>query len=224
MQIGNAIAHIPIGEPVAARTRFDVALSSDSQHLSKFQILMRQQMEFFTSTAADVDYSVQGRKRRPNAGQVGLRCKHCADLDLRQRGRGAVYFPTTINAVYQAAQNMATNHLQGTCSRIPVSVRQSLDAFRDQRETASRGKQYWADACLAVGLRESDDGLCFAPTLAGDHDVNCKSVGAKAEVNAARAESSHSSNSQDATAKSSSVEEEDNAEGDEETAVHPPSN
>jgi len=88
--------------------------------------------------------------------------KHCSDLSLRQRGRGAVYYPTTLNAVYQAAQNMATNHLQSHCNRIPSDVRQQLCDLRERRDTASGGKQYWADACSAVGLVEDGQHLRFA--------------------------------------------------------------
>ena len=141
--------------------KMDMHLPSDVMFLSEYQAQIRLQLEYFTSTRIDVNYSVQGRKRRAILGQVGIRCKHCADLSLRQRGRGAVYYPTTLHAVYQAAQNMATNHLQAHCNRIPTALRHELARLRDRRDTASGGKQYWADACRVVGLVEEGDCLRF---------------------------------------------------------------
>jgi hypothetical protein len=101
-------------------------------------------------------------KKNSRVGQVGIRCQHCADLPLRQRGRGAVYYPTKLAGVYQAAQNMAVNHLNDFCHRLNAEIRNRLLELRNSKETASGGsKKYWAEACAAVGLYEDEDGLRF---------------------------------------------------------------
>jgi hypothetical protein len=160
-RVGQAVAYVQKLPPKQLPDKVDMYIPSDAVFLSEYQAEIRRQLEFFTSTRDDVNYSVQGRKRKAIMGQVGIRCKHCAPFNLRQRGRGAVYYPTSLNAVYQAAQNMATNHLQEHCSRIPAAVKKDLERLRERRDTASGGKQYWADASRAVGLVEDGDCLRF---------------------------------------------------------------
>lgn len=160
-RVGQAVAYVHKHSPKHLPENVDMYIPSDAVFLSEYQAEIRRQLEYFTSTKDDVNYSVQGRKRKAILGQVGIRCKHCAPFNLRQRGRGAVYYPTSLSAVYQAAQNMATNHLQEHCSRIPATVRSELGRLRERRDTASGGKQYWVDACRAVGLVEDEDCLRF---------------------------------------------------------------
>jgi len=102
--VGQAVAHIPAHRPAGQPppNTIDMHLPSDGVFLSEYQTKVRQQLEYFASNSHDVNYSVQGRKKKARLGQVGIRCRHCAALSLRQRGRGAVYYPTTLSAVYQA--------------------------------------------------------------------------------------------------------------------------
>jgi hypothetical protein len=73
-----------------------------------------------------------------------------------------VYYPTKLAGVYQAAQNMAVNHLNDFCHRLSADIRNRLLELRNSKETASGGsKKYWAEACIAVGLYEDEDGLRF---------------------------------------------------------------
>jgi hypothetical protein len=92
-------------------------------------------------------------------GQVGLRCKHCLFVPLRSRGRGSVYYPARLLGVYQAAQNMAGSHLCNSCQQIPIHIKEELKQLRSRKDNASGGKQYWADACRALGIFETDHGL-----------------------------------------------------------------
>jgi hypothetical protein len=86
-----------------------LATANDSDcKLSDYQVLLRQQLEFFVAQRSDVDSSTQGRRKQVRLGQVGLRCRHCAHLPLKSRERGAVYYPAKLENVYQAAQNMVT--------------------------------------------------------------------------------------------------------------------
>ena len=136
---------------------------SDQQQLSKYQVLIRRQLEYFVSQEDDVAYSVQGRKKQIVIGQVGIRCRHCSYLPHRLRGRGAGYYPAKLSGVYQAAQNMATNHLNQHCNVIPAAIRAELCSLRGGRHESSEGggKQYWINKCTEIGLKEYDDGVYF---------------------------------------------------------------
>jgi hypothetical protein len=134
-------------------------LPDDNHQLSEYQIAVRQQLEIFEAKQEDVESNIQGRKRQVFLGQAGIRCRHCSDLPLRQRRRGAVYYPVKLSGMYQAAQNMASSHLSDSCSQIPPDVKQKLVDLRHRRDTASGGKKYWAEAGRASGLFEMEDGL-----------------------------------------------------------------
>jgi len=136
-----------------------LGLPCDDEHLSEYQILVRQQLELFEAEQDDVDSNTQGRKKAVVLGQVGLRCRHCAGLTLRQRGKGSVYYPTKLTGIYQAAQNMASTHLSDACQCIDDRLKVTLMTLRQRRDTASGGKQYWADGAKAIGLYETEDGL-----------------------------------------------------------------
>lgn len=136
-----------------------LGLSCDNDNLSEYQILVRKQLELFEAQPEDVESNTQGRKKQLVLGQVGLRCRHCAHLPLRNRGKGAVYYPAKLQGVYQAAQNMASSHLCEACTVIEDPLKMELKKLRERRDTASGGKQYWADGARVLGLYETEDGI-----------------------------------------------------------------
>jgi hypothetical protein len=140
-----------------------LGLPDDNHHLSEYQIAIRQHLEIFEAKQEDVKSNAQGRKRLVFLGQAGIRCRHCANLRLRPRGRGAVYYPVKLSGIYQAAQNMARSHLSEWCPQIHPGMKQRLRDLRLRRETASGGKEYWAEAGRAIGLYETEDGLRLCP-------------------------------------------------------------
>lgn len=140
---------------------FCLSLVQDSDHLSDYQIQVRQYLEVFAAKQTNVECNIQGRKKHVVLGQVGIRCRRCAHKPLRQRGRGAVYYPTKLSGAYQAAQNMASSHLYESCLCMPDDDKQRLRKLRDQRTSARGGKQYWADGVSALGVVEAADGLRF---------------------------------------------------------------
>jgi hypothetical protein len=140
-----------------------MGLPDDNQRLSEYQINIRQHLEIFEAKKEDVRSNIQGRKRPVFLGQAGIRCRHCSDLKLCKRGRGAVYYPVKLSGMYQAAQNMASSHLSDCCSQIHPDIKQKLRDLRHRRETARGGKEYWAEAGRAIGLYETEDGLRLLP-------------------------------------------------------------
>jgi hypothetical protein len=182
----NKQAHIQAPPP--RRAGIPLSLACDDEQLSEYQMQVRKQLEIFEALPEDVESNTQGRKKQVILGQVGIRCRHCSGLPLRQRGRcvrcvyvivllrlpypvlsqqtylllrcrGAVYYPARLQGVYQAAQNMASSHLCESCQCIPHQLKHELRGLRDRRDTASGGKQYWADGARAMGLVETEEGL-----------------------------------------------------------------
>lgn len=143
---------LPIG-PVS------LALESDQEKLSPYQILLRKQLEFFVATREDVDCGAQGRKKEVYVGQVGVRCRHCANRPPGKKRPGAAYYPAKVGGVYQAAQNMSKTHLLHSCGDIDQDLRQELQKLYDRHDTANGGRVYWANGCYNLGVYETDSGL-----------------------------------------------------------------
>ena len=106
--------------------------------------------------------SAKGRNKQIVMGQVGIRCRYCAVLPPKNRSRGAMYYPTKLHLIYQAAQNMASIHLNGgKCPNIPQSVVDELFLHRKDKSVVGGGKRYWDEAAATVGVCEVDDCLRF---------------------------------------------------------------
>lgn len=141
-------------------------LPSDRGILSEYQQLIRESIEFFEAQPGDISTGVQGRRKKIEPGQVGLRCRYCAKRPPHWRGRGAAYYPGTLACVYQAAQNMAANHFIKTCDDIPPEVHKKFVEARQKQEQETRrsgGKSYWMETSRHVGLmeREGKSGVWF---------------------------------------------------------------
>lgn len=134
-------------------------LSCDPDSLSPYQVLIREQVEFFEALPCDLDLNAQGRNKPIVIGQVGIRCRYCAGL--QQRTKGAVYYPAKLLSIYQAAQNLAANHLCETCPMIPGDIRAEMCRLRDAKVPGKGGKEHWARAAGAFVVYEDEYGLRY---------------------------------------------------------------
>jgi hypothetical protein len=140
----------------------DLYMECDDEFLSDYQLVLRKQIEFFAAQQIDIDNFTPGRRKEISVGQVGIRCKHCAVLPCTERPRGTVYFPSTLPALYQAAQNMATIHFTDTCQQInPRLKEQLIDLHGKKAVSGHGGKKYWAEGAVARGICETERGLWF---------------------------------------------------------------
>jgi hypothetical protein len=137
-----------------------IALEDDKLHLSKFQCLARQQIELFEATKEVAAAGARGRNTPIVVGQVGIRCRHCSQ-EASQKSRGAVYFPSIYDIVYQTAVNMTSVHLCTHCKLIPQSIRDELLRLKEQRSNPGSGKTYWAEGIERLGVIETNQGLRF---------------------------------------------------------------
>ena len=141
-------------------------IKCDNESLSQYQCTVRKQIEVFEAGHEDVQTNAQGRNKPIVLGQVGIRCRHCAMLPVQQRARAAVYYPSKLTGVYQAAQNMASHHflLENGCQHIPDIVRNDLMSFdpkKRRKSSSGGGKIYWANALSAQGVYEDENVLRF---------------------------------------------------------------
>jgi hypothetical protein len=140
----------------------DLYLESDEDILSDHQIIVRKQIEFFVARQEDIDHFTPGRRKELSVGQVGIHCRHCAVLPHNERPRGAVYFPSTLRALYQAAQNMTAVHFTNTCQQINPELKEQLIELQETKAASGHGgKKYWAEGAVARGVYETEMGLRF---------------------------------------------------------------
>ena len=141
----------------------DLYMPRDEFVLSEHQILLRKQIEFFQATPVDIQVFTPGRRKEISVGQVGIRCKHCArGLDKRNYVKGTMYFPSTLRALYQAAQNCGKVHLSDKCPTVSNEVKVQLKAYMEMPTSSGYGgKQYWSDCAMERGVCETTGGLRF---------------------------------------------------------------
>jgi hypothetical protein len=140
-------------------------LSCDPDTFSEYQVLVRKNIELFEAKEEEVASSAQGRNKPIVLGQVGIRCMHCAVVPPRERSRGAMYYPSKLFGLYQAAQNLANGHLVEGCPMVPDSVRAELVKLKAKKSAAGGGKVAWAERTTALGVFEDSCGLRFAMSV-----------------------------------------------------------
>jgi hypothetical protein len=154
---------------------------TDNEFLSEKQIFIRKQIEFFEAGLGEVGKTTSGRKRPIIREQVGIQCRHCAVIPMRYRERGAVYFPSKLIGVYQAAQNMVSTHMITLCRHIDRESKETLISFMQTRScTGHGGKVYWAETAKAQNVLEleTEGGLRFEtrcsryPSLTSNSHLN----------------------------------------------------
>lgn len=154
----------PPPQPVAGSTQGKEILlyrDIDEFYLTEYQCLLRQQIELFEATDEDLQASAQGRNSPIQIGQIGIRCKYCAAMPIKCRSRGAVYFPRSINGIYQVAQNLTKIHLCNSCTRVPENIRKKLTELSTVNKRASGGKRYWIERVREIGIYEDGKAIRF---------------------------------------------------------------
>jgi hypothetical protein len=159
----NRLVPSRFSPPAPAPRREPVVLfmECDEDSLSEYQCLIRKQIELFEADKEEAASSVQGRNKQVVEGQVGIRCRHCTVAAPRQRQKGCMYFPTKLDRIYQAAQNLSAFHLCEHCKHVPSDVRQKILVLRERKSPAGGGKRYWAEGVRCQGVFEDSVGLRF---------------------------------------------------------------
>jgi hypothetical protein len=135
-------------------------MQKDAFFLSAHQNILRKQIEFFVANQEDIDKFPANRRKFICIGQVGIRCRYCAVIPDKKPIKGAMYFPASLYSIYQAGQNMLSLHFGDKCQYINPQLKAQLIELQRQN-TGHGGKDYWAQAAVALGIEETERGLWF---------------------------------------------------------------
>jgi hypothetical protein len=145
-------------ENISGQSPVELYRPIDSDVLSEYQCFVRKHIEFFEATEDDVSSNAKGRNKPVVLGQVGIRCRHCACIPPKYRSRGAMYYPTKLHLIYQAAQNMVKTHLHLGCQNVPETTKYTLSKLRKSKCAVGGGKSYWEEGASALNVYEATDG------------------------------------------------------------------
>lgn len=144
--------------PPSPSSRVLLATPEDKQWLSDHDCFVRKQIEVFCATREDVEQALADQKGSIQEGQVGLRCIHCA---LSKRGSfdgGGVYYPPSINAVYDAVREFQRLHME-SCTNLPKDVRDRLAETKGAASLSSVLRNYFKMSAKSIGLVDTKDGI-----------------------------------------------------------------
>ena len=154
------------GTSIGMRTSDDVLLLSlpeDRISLSETLCIVRENVEVFVATEADVKAPAPGRKRPVVEGQVGLRCIHCrAALHQSEKVKRAVCFPSSIKRIYRTVIDMKLDHFKA-CRFVPIELKMKLEELKatNARSTGTT-MQYFVQAAKRMGMVDGDHGIRYA--------------------------------------------------------------
>lgn len=157
-----------------------LASPSDAQYLNPLHCFVRRHVAFFVANKEDIAAPSPGRKNRVHIGQVGIRCRRCAHLPLKDRVKRAICYPPSISGVYHSISNMKFDHFT-TCRGLSAEDRAEFNHLRvncnrrggftsnGASGMSNSTAQYYHDSALRFGLVDTPQGIRFR-----DHSVDDK--------------------------------------------------
>jgi len=139
-----------------------LSLPDDKISLSETLCIVRENIEVFIATEADVKAPAPGRKRPVVVGQVGLRCIHCrVATHASEKVKRAVCFPSSIKRIYRTVIDMKLDHFKA-CRFVPVEFKMKLEQLKatNARSTGTT-MQYFVQAANRMGMADGGHGIRF---------------------------------------------------------------
>jgi len=140
-----------------------LSLPEDRISLSETLCIVRENVEVFIATEADVKAPAPGRKRPVVEGQVGLRCIHCRSaLHQSDKVKRAVCFPSSIKRIYRTVIDMKLDHFKA-CRFVPIELKMKLEELKatNARSTGTT-MQYFVQAAKRMGMYDGTHGIRFS--------------------------------------------------------------
>jgi hypothetical protein len=166
--------------------RLSMALPEDATYLSDIQQWTRQNLEYFSATAEDIQVNQAGRRTPTVRGKVGIRCVHCARAIEAQRQEaarqnrtvkisfpaGAVSYPLNFSSIHSISIQKPQLHFE-KCPHMPRDSRleallRGEDTDRKRLKEGMTAQLYWAISCHRLGLVETSNGIRFGRDLSLD--------------------------------------------------------
>lgn len=156
-----------------------LALDDDDYWLTPLHCFVRKScVEVFTATPADAEKTpTKGKRRNIVVGQVGIRCPHChkkvekdtsstipdeEESDSEDRrdypSRGSIYYPNSINNVYNATMNLLQRHLF-FCPHMPTEILKKYTNLKKDDARSGTSKKYWIESAKSLGFVDTLSGI-----------------------------------------------------------------
>ena len=72
-----------------------------------------------------------------------------------------MYFPSSIEGIYQACQNLHMYHIKRGCPTCGPELKEWYKQLATRKTYGGRGRQYWTESARAVGLVNTPNGIRF---------------------------------------------------------------
>ncbi|CAJ1952666.1 unnamed protein product [Cylindrotheca closterium] len=153
------------------KARLLLAMPTDSDSLSDRQCYVRSEMvEIFAATGKDVAARHSKGAQKLVAGQVGIRCVHCAHLRPRDRAERAVCYPSSISRIYQTVADMQRFHFE-QCREIPPDTRKIYKSLKTTRPRGVGSPQtYWVQSAMLLNLIDTENGIRFTGEVKNEEE------------------------------------------------------
>ena len=135
-----------------------LAMPNDRHCLSETLCIIRNNVEVFTATEADISAPAPGRKRPIQVGQVGLRCVYCR-MCTNDRVKRAMCFPSSTKRIYRALIDMKLDHFP-MCPYIPSGLKQRLEELSaSSSRSTGMTVQYFVKSAKEMGMVDMEEGM-----------------------------------------------------------------
>jgi len=140
-----------------------LCMPTDRQSLSDRQCYVRSHfVEIFEATSMDVSVRHSKGAQKLMIGQIGIRCMHCTQYNVKDRAERATCYPSSVSRIYQTVADMQRFHFEA-CTGIPDSMK---IVYRSLKTTRPRGQgspqSYWISSAKDLGLVDTSDGIRFS--------------------------------------------------------------
>jgi len=137
-----------------------LCMPTDRQSLSDRQCYVRSHfVEIFEATSMDVSARHSKGAQKLRIGQIGIRCMHCTQFDIKNRAERAICYPSSISRIYQTVADMQRFHFE-SCTGIIESMKV---VYRSVKTTRPRGQgspqSYWISSAKDLGLVDTSEGI-----------------------------------------------------------------
>ena len=146
-----------------------LAMQDDRVSLSETLSIVRENVEVFCATEADVKAPAPGRKRPVSIGQIGLRCIHCRHVaSPGDRVKRAICYPSSIKRIYRTVIDMKLDHFK-SCRFVPADLKEKLDELKatNGRSTGTT-MAYFVNSAKKMGMVDGATGVIYDPAKAGE--------------------------------------------------------
>jgi hypothetical protein len=153
----------------------------DERNLTPLQCFLRKYcIEVYTATQVDTTRACKGKGQVMVVGQVGLRCCFCHVTSSSNEDRGSVYFPQTVDNIYNGCMNLIQRHFI-QCSCIPSFVRTRFLELKQAGGRCGSSREYWTQSAMNLGLVDTPDGIRYCTSLATPAQSSISSTASKAD-------------------------------------------